>query len=260
MRLQLFAVALVIGSAAPAVALDPAIVANSIVRAYSDYCKPGHFETTLAPEAQWDDRLAGSYSRLLLTRYRMDCGWFMRSELFSATTTYGLLATMPELSRTGASELDENAINVLVGTLLLAKLTENCPSARERWIKSAEELLRMKLVRADAFRLGDAFSKTRVFLLDMDGYPTLTLDEPLPCTVAELVKDMVRQNALAAGIAITNQPEQTDGVKHGLLDSTDQMPSGALNTDKSSPETTVDGPGGASSKSDRRPTDIGFGN
>lgn len=182
MRLYFVTGLALVASVASAVAQDPVLVANSVVRAYSDYCQPGYFETYLPPDATWDHRLADSYARSLYTRYDADCSRFMRSDFLSALTALRMLNDMPELQRSDASSLTEAELGVLAAAIILREFVGRCPLVeRSKAIMALEAGLRAKLVRADGFRLGESVSGTRVFLLGLDGYPAMTLDEQLEC-------------------------------------------------------------------------------
>lgn len=111
-------------------AQDVKIVANSILRAYGDYCDPLFFDRHLPPDARWDAAISENYARILLTRYLGSCDKFLNEEVLAAVTVPKILSMFPRLSEDQSAILTAQQL-MLIG--IAAYLEEvdaaTCPNA-----------------------------------------------------------------------------------------------------------------------------------
>jgi hypothetical protein len=105
-------------------AQDIEVVANSILRAYSDYCDPLYFDQNRAADAPVDATLTESFARVLFTRDGGQCNQFYNTEVAPASIVPALISRIPELQRALPRSLDSQQLGLLGGILRYDDITE----------------------------------------------------------------------------------------------------------------------------------------
>ncbi|MDB5539172.1 MAG: hypothetical protein JWQ89_899 [Devosia sp.] len=216
MRALLFATVLAVGCwGSVAQAADPEITANSIIRAFSDFCDPIAFDRERPAGAQWDADLELNFGRLLFAKYQGNCDRFENAEVAPARATFELLANLPELGATSPRELSADELGLVASALLVEEvLAGGCASTASaignlQPLRSLIAGLRQKLTREDAYDLARAYSGNRLIFRAAHGLlPGMKL--PTPCEVAPQVAALTIQSAVNLGLLSDDAALPTD--------------------------------------------------
>ncbi|WP_291312009.1 MULTISPECIES: hypothetical protein [unclassified Devosia] len=115
---------------APTQAAEVGLVANSIIRTYTDHCDPLFFDRHMPPGARWDAALSENYARILRTRYLSNCEAFMTEEVLAAITVPRILSMFPRLSEDQSGQLTAEQLMLIgVGAYLDEVDATSCPNA-----------------------------------------------------------------------------------------------------------------------------------
>lgn len=177
-------------------AQDVEIVANSILRAYSDYCDPLFFEHNRAADAPVDATLAQAYARVLFTRDGGQCDRFLNTDVAPAAIVPGLLARLPELQRPMARTLTEQQLTLLGNILRYDDITQNeCggqpkDSGNTSSARATAEPWWTAVGRDDVLELAKGYVEADAYARATVGFPsgggTVT-----PCSAREVVGMMI---------------------------------------------------------------------
>lgn len=108
---------------------DIEVVANSIIRTYTDYCDPQFFDRYLPSDARWDTALSENYARILRTRYLSNCEAFMSEEVLAAITVPRILSMFPRLSEDQSGQLSAEQLMLIgIGAYLDEVDATRCPN------------------------------------------------------------------------------------------------------------------------------------
>lgn len=217
MKALVFATVLAVGCwGSVAQAADPEITANSIIRAFSNFCDPTAFDRERPAGAQWDANLELNYGRLLFAKYQGNCERFENAEVGPARATFQLLANLPELLATSPRKLSGDELGLVASALLVEEVLAGGCAATASEIASLPQLrsliagLRQKLTRDDAFDLARAYSANRLIFRTAHGaLPGMKV--ATPCEVAPQVAAITILSAVNLGLMPNDGPAPTDG-------------------------------------------------
>lgn len=186
-------------------AQDIEVVANSILRAYSDYCDPLFFEQNRAADAPFDPALAHSYARVLFTRDGGQCDRFHNTEVAPAAIVPRLIGQVPELQRSKSRTLTELQVGILGSILRYDDMTKNeCDGQAQDTsdisdFRAVAEPWWTAVGRDDALDLAKGYIGAELFARVASGLP-VGGGTATPCSARELVAGMITLAAVNGGL------------------------------------------------------------
>lgn len=193
-------------------AQDVEVVANSILRTYSDYCDPLFFEQNRSADARVDATLAHSYSRAMLMRYDGQCDRFFNAEVAAATVVPNLLHRVVELQRSLPRTLSELQIELLGSIRRYDDMATNECSGQPQdtsdisHIRAVAELWLAALGRDDALEFAKGYVGAEAFARLAIGLPAGG-SIPTPCSAREVVASTIELAAVNSGLTAPRSSE-----------------------------------------------------
>lgn len=187
-------------------AQDIEVVANSILRTYSDYCDPLFFDQNRAANALVDPTLAHAYAGVLLTREGGQCDRFLKKEALPAVLVPQLLARTQELQNVPSGTLSSLQLSLLGAILLYDDMTTNECSGKPHdtsdisGIRGVSEAWWNAVGRDDILGLAKGYVEAEIYARAAIGLPFL-VGEAAPCGAREAVGGLVTLAAIAGGFA-----------------------------------------------------------
>ncbi len=159
-------------------AAEVGLVANSIIRTYTDYCDPLFFDRHMPPGARWDAALSENYARLLRTRYLSNCEAFMTEEVLAAITVPRILSMFPRLSEDQSGQLTAEQLMLIgVGAYLDEVDATSCPNAPQGLelatsLRSATGSWFASAGYDDALDIARGYTQAKQYAASWPGMPT----------------------------------------------------------------------------------------
>lgn len=200
-------------------AQDVEVVANSILRTYSDYCDPLFFEQNRSAGAPVDAQLAYSYSRVMLMRYDGRCDRFFNAEVAAATMLPNLLRGVVELQRSVPRTLTELQIGLLGSIRRYDDMAANECGGQPQdasdisHVRAVAEPWLAALGRDDALDFAKGYVGAEAFARLAIGLPAGG-SIPTPCSVREVVASTIE---LAAVNSSLTAPRRSEGNSSSLV-------------------------------------------
>lgn len=193
-------------------AQDVEVVANSILRTYSDYCDPLFFEQNRSADAPVDVTLAHSYSRAMLMRYDGRCDRFFNAEVAAATVVPNLLHRVVELQRSLPRTLSELQIELLGSIRRYDDLATNECNGQPQdtsdisHVRAVAEPWLAALGRDDALEFAKGYVGAEAFARLAIGLPAGG-SIPTPCSAREVVASTIELAAVNSGLTAPRRSE-----------------------------------------------------
>lgn len=198
---------------------DVEVVANSILRAYSDYCDPLYFEQHRPADAPVDGTLADSYSRVMLMRYDGQCDRFFNAEVAAAAMVPDLLHHVVELQPARSQTLTGLQVGLLGSIRRYDDMAANeCSSHPEddsdiSHVRAVAEPWLAALGRDDALEFAKGYVGAETFARFAIGLPAGG-SIPTPCSAREVVASTIELAAVNSGLAA---PRRSEGNASSLV-------------------------------------------
>lgn len=183
-------------------ATDIEVVANSILRAYSDYCDPLYFDANRPSDTPVDPVLAESYARTLFVKYSGRCERFLNVDAAPAAIVPSVIDRVPELERAYPKVLTDLEVELLGNLLRFDDFDGQCPETPFDRSQLAELLQltdqwREQLGRDDALVFARGYTTSEVFARLRSGIPSTV---SAPCQMRELVAGQMMLAAINSGL------------------------------------------------------------